>query len=1010
VKTHDEAAFETTIAEHLVAHGGYSFGQSSDYDAERALMTADLFGFIEATQPKAWTRLQGLHKASLHPLFLNAYAKAVAQRGVLDVLRHGLKFYGTRIKVAAFAPAHGLNPQVQLQYAANRLVVVRQLHYDPTAPDLSLDLALFVNGIPVVTAELKNAMTGQTVVHAKKQYRTDRSPDAPIFRFKRGALVHFAVDTDVAEMTTRLRRSQTFFLPFNRGHGTGAGNAPEPGKHRTFYLWEQVWQRDSLLDILGRFMHLQVEETKAASGRPRQRETMIFPRYHQLDAVRTLVLAARAGGAGTNYLVQHSAGSGKSNSIAWLAHRLSSLHDAADQRIYHSVIVLTDRRVLDRQLQDTIYQFDHKAGVVEKIDKRSDQLAQALASGTPIIISTIHKFGFIHGQIEGLPDRRYAIIVDEAHSSQSGEMAVKVKEILSDSSLAQKLEEDGEDLSAPDQLALRAALFRGPQPNMSFFAFTATPKYKTLELFGHRGPDGKPAPFHLYSMRQAIEEGFILDVLQGYTTYTAYFKLIKAVEQDPELDKKKASRALARFMSLHPHNIAQKIEVIVEHFRRSTQHKIGGRAKAMVVTSSRLHAVRYKLAFDAYIAEKGYADVRALVAFSGEVVDRDVPGDPTYTEVGMNNVTADRDGLPRFTSEGELPERYASDAFQVLLVANKYQTGFDEPRLHTMYVDKRLSGIQAVQTLSRLNRTCAGKEDTFVLDFVNARDEILASFQDYYEGATVGEQVDPQRLYELQTELDAAHVYLQSEVDAFAAVFFKADGNKKAADHARLNALLDPAVDRFKDKDETPQAEFRSQLAAFTRLYGFMAQIVPFADSDLEKLYAFGRMLQTKLPRLGDTEPQVVLGEDVALYYYRLQNKGEGPLLLASGGGRPLDGPQETGTGTPNRDKERLSKLIEVVNDRFGTEFTDADQLFFDAVEEHLVGEQGLGEAARANTREDFGIKARQVVEDAFVDRHSSNGDIVERFFSDPEFKATVEAFLVGRLYDRLREGPAPPA
>ena len=1012
MKTHNEAAFETTIADHLVAHGGYTLGSSDDYDAERGLMTADLFGFIEDTQPTVWSKLQALHQGQLHPLFLAAYAKAVAQRGVLDVLRHGLKFYGKRIRLAVFAPAHGLNPEVQRQYDSNRLVVVRQLHYDPQAPELSLDLALFVNGVPVVTAELKNAMTGQSVAHAKKQYGT-RSPDAPIFRFKKGALVHFAVDTDVAEMTTRLRRSKTFFLPFNRGHGTASGNAPEPGNHRTFYLWEQVWQRDSLLDVLGRFVHLQAEEKTDASGKKRRSETMIFPRYHQLDAVRKLVGAARVGGPGTNYLVQHSAGSGKSNSIAWLAHRLSSLHDADDKRLYHSVIVLTDRRVLDRQLQDTIYQFDHKAGVVEKIDKHSDQLAQALASGTPIIISTIHKFGFIQGQLEGLPDRSYAIIVDEAHSSQSGEMAVKVKEILSDSTLAEKLQEEGEDLSAPDQLALRAALFRGPQPNMSFFAFTATPKYKTLELFGHKGADGKPAPFHLYSMRQAIEEGFILDVLQGYTTYKAYFRLIKAVEDDPELDKKKASRALARFMSLHPHNIAQKIEVIVEHFRRSTQHKIGGRAKAMVVTSSRLHAVRYKLAFDKYIADNGYADVRALVAFSGEVIDRDVPGEPTYTEVGMNNVTAERDGLQRFKSEGELPERYASDDFQVLLVANKYQTGFDEPLLHTMYVDKRLSGIQAVQTLSRLNRTCAGKEDTFVLDFVNEREEILASFQDYYEGVAVGEQVDPQRLYELQTALDAAQLYLQPEVDNFAAVFFKPDATKKAADHARLNALLDPAVDRFKDADEDPREEFRGQLSAFTKLYGFLAQIVPFADSDLEKLYAFGRMLLTKLPRAGEAEPQVVLGDDVALYYYRLQQTGDGALLMAADGGQVLYGPAETGTGKPKLETERLSKLIEVVNDRFGTEFNEADQLFFDAVEEHLVGEGELDQAARANTREDFGIKAKRVLEEAFVDRHSSNGSIVERFFSDDAFKQTVEEWFVGRLYERLRGeviSPAPEA
>jgi len=459
-------------------------------------------------------------------------------------------------------------------------------------------------------------------------------------------------------------------------------------------------------------------------------------------------------------------------------------------------------------------------------------------------------------------------------------------------------------------------------------------------------------------------------------------------------------RAIADFLDRKTQAID---EVIVEHFRRSTQHKIGGKAKAMVVTGSRLHAVRYKLAFDKYIAEKGYQDVRALVAFSGEVVDKDVPGDPTYTEVGMNNITADRDGLQRFRSEGELPERFASDDFQVLLVANKYQTGFDEPRLHTMYVDKRLHGIQAVQTLSRLNRTCPGKGDTFVLDFVNEREEILASFQDYYEAAHVDETVDPQRLYELQTELDAAQLYLQPEVDRFAAVFFKPGVSKRVQDHAGLNSLLDPAVDRFKHADEEARETFRGQLSAFTKLYAFLAQIVPFADSDLEKLYVFGRLLLTKLPKVGEATPPIRLGDDVALHSYRLQRIADGPLNLAAEGGGPLYGPSETGTGRPNPETEHLSKLIEVVNDRFGTEFTEADQLFFDSVEEHLAQEGALEEAAKANTKADFGIKARQVLQEAFVDRHQSNGSIVERFFSDETFKAAVEEWFVARLYERLR-------
>ena len=603
-----------------------------------------------------------------------------------------------------------------------------------------------------------------------------------------------------------------------------------------------------------------------------------------------------------------------------------------------------------------------------------------------------------------MPDRAYAILVDEAHSSQSGDMAVNVKEVLADSSLAQRLADEGGDVddSPADQLALRAALVRGPQPNMSFFAFTATPKYKTLELFGHRDPHGNPAPFHLYSMRQAIEEDFILDVLKGYTTYKTFYNLAKAVEHDPRLDRKKASRALARFARLHPHNVAQKTEVIIEHFRGSTRHKIGGQAKAMVVASSRLHAVRYKQAFDAYLSKRGYDDIRALVAFSGEVADPNTPGVPPFTELGMNNLTAERAGLTRLRSIKELPERFASPDFQVLLVANKYQTGFDEPLLHTMYVDKRLHGIQAVQTLSRLNRIYPGKKDTFVLDFVNDREEILASFQTYYEAAWVEDTVDPQRLYELQTALDDARLYLLEEVDRVAAILFAPRQNRVTLDHARLNAALDPAVDRFRDSEEEARETFRSQLAAFTRLYAFMAQIVPFADADLEKRYVFGRLLLKKLPSQGESIPPVELDDDVALHAYQLRQLAAGDLLLVADSGGPLGGPTETGTATVNHDQEHLSTLIELVNTRFGTEFTDADQLFFDAVEQHLSNERDLAEAADVNTKADFGIKARQVLKDAFVDRHQSNGDIVERFFADTDFQHAVEEWFVGRLYDRL--------
>ena len=1013
MKIHTEDAFEKLIVEHLVLHGGFeprglnsfepneALAVHSGYDVQRALIPAEVAAFVQATQPKPWAKLQAIHGGGLEGIFLDALCKVLDQRGALSVLRQGFKLHGQQIRLAYFAPGHGLNPEVWKLYEQNRPRVVRQLRYDPKN-DNELDLAIFLNGLPIATAELKNPITGQKAGHARRQYKEHRDPNAPVFRFKTRSLAHFALDTDEVWMTTRLRGLSTRFLPFNRGFEQGAGNPPIEGKHRTCYLWEEVWQRDSLLDLVGRFVHLQTEEEKDPNtGKVRVKETMIFPRYHQLDCVRRLVAAAREAGAGTNYLVQHSAGSGKSNSIAWLAHRLASLHDAQDRKVYDAVVVLTDRKVLDRQLQDTVYQFEHKTGVVEKIDTDSAQLAKALAAGVPIIISTIHKFGFIQDKIQTLPDRRYAIIVDEAHSSQTGEMAVTVKELLSDSSIAERLAAEGEDLSTPDQLALRAALFRGPQPNMSFFAFTATPKHKTLELFGHKGPDGKPAPFHLYSMRQAIEEGFILDVLKGYTTYKRFFQLAKSVADDPELDKHKAAAALARFVNLHPTNIAQKTEIIIEHFRSCVMHRLQGRAKAMVVTGSRLMAVRYKQAFDAYLSNKGYTGIRCLVAFSGEVQDPDAPG-PSYTEPGMNP-----DILGKPIKETELPDRFASDAYQVLIVANKYQTGFDQPLLCAMYVDKRLDGIQAVQTLSRLNRTYPGKEETFVLDFVNEREEILASFQDYYQSTAVADEVDPQRLYELEHELAQFQVYAASEVDGFAAVFFQPQDQRRVADSARLNAWLDPARDRFvalkaTESDEAGQERqeaFRGKLTAFKNLYGFLGQIVPFADPDLEKLYAFGRMLLRKLPR-PDSDGPVDLGDDVALASFKLKLEAEGALALKSGEGGGIPGPEYTGTGKGKAPRERLSTLIEALNQRFGTDF-DAQDLV-DGVTDQLMADAGLQQAARVNDKGNFSVPFQEALDDALVSRHERHGDFINKVFQDQAVGDFFRAWMLDQVYGRL--------
>jgi type I restriction enzyme, R subunit len=838
---------------------------------------------------------------------------------------------------------------------------------------------------------------------ALRQYRHDRDPREPIFEFKRRTLVHFAVDTECVRMTTRLAGVATHFLPFDKGDGGGAGNLPDPNgrTYRTAYLWEEVLARDSVLDILARFLHLQIDEKRDDQGRKVKVESMIFPRYHQLDAVRRLVQAGRAEGVGHNYLVEHSAGSGKSNTIGWLAHRLASLHDAANARVFDSVIVVTDRVVLDQQLQDTIYQFEHKRGVVQQIDERSRQLAEALENAVPIIITTLQKFPFVSRQLlrmaeergeQGtgtLPTRRCAVIIDEAHGSQGGEAATDLKEVLGGEVLREEAQQRAAEEGREDMEELfRSMAKRGRQANLSFFAFTATPKHKTLAVFGRGGE-----PIHRYTMRQAIEEGFILDVLKNYTSYATYYKLLKTCEDDPNVERKQAARALARFLRLHPHNIAQKTEVMVEHFQAVTRHRIGGRAKAMVVTGSRLEAVRYKRSFDRYIQAKGYA-IKTLVAFSGTVQDDELPG-VEYTEQKMNL------GI----REKELPEKFATQEYQVLLVAEKYQTGFDQPLLHTMYVDKRLAGIQAVQTLSRLNRTHPLKEDTFVLDFVNDREEIREAFKMYYEGAEMGEEVDPARMYAIKGELDAAGIYLDEEVERFCAVYFKPKQRQSAQDHQAMNAALDPAVSRFSVLQREKEAEaelWRGNVQAFRNLYGFLSQVIPYQDSDLERLYVFLRHLAAKLPRRRSSAAYQ-FDDEVRLEYYRLQKISEGSISLDQGAAGLLHGPKEVGSGLVREEAVALSQLIDLVNERFGTDFNQADQLFFDQIVEAAVTDEGLRQAAAVNPEDKFELVFGNLLERLFVERMDQNEEIFVRYMNDGAFRQVVSAWMSSETYRRLR-------
>ena len=998
---HSEAAFETAIEAHLLENG-YVLVSREGFDRERAIFPEMVLAFIRETQPKEWAKLEALHGDKTDEQVLGDLCKWMDTNGALATLRHGFKCYGRTLHAAYFKAAHELNPELEVRYAANRLGLTRQLHFSPRS-EKSLDVTLTLNGIPVATMELKNPLTGQQVEDARRQYKQDRDPREPIFEFKRRTLVHFAVDTESVLMTTRLAGTATRFLPFNKGCAGAAGNPPDPAgrTYRTAYLWEEVLQRDSLLDLFARFIHLQIDEKRDDQGRKVKTESMIFPRYHQLQAVRMLVEAARSEGVGHNYLVEHSAGSGKSNTIGWLAHRLASLHDAANKRIFDSVIVVTDRVVLDQQLQDTIYQFEHKRGVVQRIDESSRQLAEALENAVPVIITTLQKFPFVSRQLLKMAEergttgtgtlatRRCAVVVDEAHSSQGGETATDLKEVLGGEGLREEAKERASEEGREDMEELfRSMAKRGKQANLSFFAFTATPKHKTFAVFGRNG-----RPEHRYTMRQAIEEEFILDVLKHYTTYGTYFGLLKACEDDPNVERKKAARALARFMKLHPHNIAQKTEVMVEHFQAVTRHKIGGRGKAMVVTGSRLEAVRYKQSFDRYIQEKGYA-IKSLVAFSGMVVDDKLAG-VTYTEPGMNQ------GI----SEKELPEKFAMLEYQILLVAEKYQTGFNQPLLHTMFVDKRLAGIQAVQTLSRLNRIHPLKEDTFVLDFVNDREEIREAFKTYYEGAEMGEEVDPARMYAIKGELDASGIYLDEEVERFSAIYFKPKRRHSALDHQTMNAALDPAVSRFtvRQNDNEAEAEnWRGKVQAFLNLYGFLSQVIPYQDSDLERLYVFLRHLAAKLPRR-KSGPAYQFDDEVRLEYYRLQKISEGSISLQDGEARRLDGPTEVGSGLVRPQPMPLSQLIDIVNERFGTDFNQADQLFFDQIVAAAMADEGLRQAAAVNPGDKFELVFKSLLENLFVERMDENEEIFIRFMNEAPFQKLITTWMASEAYRQLR-------
>ena len=963
----DEAAFEAHIAGFLVDHGGYRRvkvgGAGGDFDGNAGVDTADLFEFIETTQAERWDKLvdsgYGGDPDVARAKFVQRLASQLDMRGTVAVLRQGVTDRNVTFRLAHFRPGHGLAPELLERYEANILSVVRQFRYQPGSKK-TIDLGLFVNGIPVATAELKNPLTGQGVEHAMLQYRKDRDPKNRTL--KRVGMVHFAVDPSSVGMTTHLAGQQTRFLPFNQGHDLGAGNPPNPDGHRTAYLWERVWSRDAWMDILGRFIHVE-KKSKGSKKRP----TVIFPRFHQWDAVRRLEADAKVAGAGRNYLVQHSAGSGKSNSIAWLAHRFSSLHNQADEKVFDKVVVITDRIILDRQLQDTISQFEHAIGVVQRIDKDAGQLAEALVGEQArIIVTTLQKFPFVFNHVLSLPERTYAVIVDEAHSSQTGEAAKDLRRALGTAEA-----DIGDEPTDAETLLADAVAARRRQPNLSFFAFTATPKGRTLELFGEQGPDGKHQPFHLYPMRQAIEEGFIEDVLANYLTYNRYYHLEKTLLEDPKYETAKARAALARFVNLHPDNLGQRADIVIEHFLDKIAHRMKGKAKAMVVCSSRPHAVGMWEALRKHINNHGY-DLGVLVAFSGEVEG--------LTETKAN-------GFP----ESETATRFDGDEYQIMVVAEKFQTGFDQPKLVAMYVDKTLSGLAAVQTLSRLNRTHPDKDGTFVLDFVNDTDDIRDAFA-VYHGKTVAPPTDPNLMFDTRYELNDFDILDPGEMQQAAVLILSEDST-----HDQIHAAMQPAVERFKALDEEDQDMFRDALTRFVRVYGFLAQIVKFANPSLEGDYIYCRALAMLIRDQSSGSP-IDLGSEVELTHLRHDQIFEGSISLPGDEGEVQTIYSGAGPlGDP--DEELLSEIIARINERFGTDWTEEDQLVFDAAAQDLVKDEQLQNQAVNNDEATF--RDHVFVDEfqkALVSRQDRNEKVVFAYLDNKEMQAAVAAVYAAKV------------
>ena len=983
--TYTETDFEDHIEGYL-NQSGYQSLQSTDYDKSLCLIPNETLKFIQDTQPEEYQKLERQHGEDTPQKLTLRISNQIKSRGVLDVLRKGIKDRGCSFDLTYFQPSSGMNPTHKKLYNQNRFSLIRQLHYSQRN-EKSLDMTLFLNGLPLVTMELKNSLTGQTVTDAEKQYRTDRDPREPLFQFKR-CLVHFAVGNEKVSMTTQLQGGKTRFFPFNKD----IENPVNPDGHKTAYLWEDILQPDNLMELINNFIHEQettekVYDPRIGAVKDVKHRVLVFPRYHQLDVIRKLKTAiVEAKGVGHNYLIQHTTGSGKSNSIAWLAHLLTHLYRSPTDtnRIFASIIVVTDRRVLDKQLQETIKQVAQVDGVVHPVDETSAQLRGYLESGKDIIISTIQKFSVIAEEIGKLKSKTFAVIIDEAHSSQSGESARNLRISLSQGIELGVTEDDADEVSDIDARIIEEMEQRRMQDHISYFGFSGTPKNKTLELFGRKDGEGKFIPFHVYSMHQSISEGFTLDVLQNYTTFKRYFELVKNVREDKEYEKARTLRTLTNYVDLQHHSIEIKTRIMLEHFTARTAKTIEGKGRAMLVTPSRLHCVRYKLEFDKQMKEMGLS-YGCLVAFSTTVHDTDNGQD--YTENGMN-------ALPPSTS---IADSFKDPQYRILIVASKFQTGFDEPLLQTMYVDKRLDGLQCVQTLSRLNRVATGKTDTLVLDFVNEPEQVQEAFQQYYQTTTLAEETDPNRLYDLQSQLNGFDLYDEETIEEFCSIFYESSQPDEL-----LQGILDGVVERWSALETDDKEEFRSTLQSYIRLYGYISQLITFTDVGLEKLYVFGRSLNKKLPKRDHPDLQDVQ-ESVDLDSFRVQRTHENLQLSLEAQDSEVEGIGSDIATVREPEQDFLSNIINVLNNAHQTDFTTEDKVDIATIHQKVHDHEELRQVIEGdNTESNKWYKFEEVVEDILLGFVNSKLELFTKL-SQPEVKADLKR----QLYQAYLEQPS---